>query len=264
MLRGKLRFNNNFNLKIKKEDKMNYKSFYIYVIFLFMISQSIFAQLEINGDGAASIGATSPNSIYQLKVIHNTMVPSGKIGIYSQATGAAQYAYGLRADATSTGLNYGVLGKASNGRTNYGVYGWVVGSGYAGYFAGDVYSTGSYLPSDEKLKTNVKYLNSSLDKIMLLKPIKYNYVQNTRLNLPAENQYGLTAQDLEKVFPEFVKETIQELNPGEEIKKGEVPASVSFKAVNYNALIPILIKGMQEQQVMINELKKEIETLRKK
>ena len=58
---------------------------------------------------------------------------------------------------------------------------------------------------------------------------------------------GFIAQELEKVFPDFVN----------------TPEN-GMKAVSYQALIPVLVKGMQEQADMINALKLENETLIKK
>ena len=37
---------------------------------------------------------------------------------------------------------------------------------------------------------------------------------------------------------------------------------ISFKAINYDQLIPILIKSVQEQQKIINQLKEEINNLK--
>jgi hypothetical protein len=36
-----------------------------------------------------------------------------------------------------------------------------------------------------------------------------------------------------------------------------------MQSVDYSKLVPILLKGMQEQQVMIDELKAEIDELKK-
>jgi hypothetical protein len=81
---------------------------------------------------------------------------------------------GVLGESTGTYTSIGVKGVPNDDATNfYGVYGVGGVDGYAGYFAGDVYCTGSYLPSDEKLKDNVKSLESSLDKLMLLKPKSY-------------------------------------------------------------------------------------------
>ena len=48
---------------------------------------------------------------------------------------------------------------------------------------------------------------------------------------------GVIAQELEKVFPELVKQ------------------SDSHKSVNYNGLIGVLIEAIKEQQKQIEELK---------
>ena len=101
------------------------------------------------------------------------------------------------------------------------------------------------------------------------------------INLPQGNHYGLIAQDVEKILPGLVKNSKFDLEdarvskPGDTknplgqngIKKAEI---IVFKAF-YTELIPIMIKGMQEQQTIIEELKKqmtemkiEIDLLKKK
>jgi len=114
------------------------------------------------------------------------------------------------------------------------------------------------------------------------------------MGLPEVEQLGLVAQELEEVFPNLIKEAhnptismteedakaqgleykiISEAEideEGNEVAPAMVEAgeAVDFKAVNYTALIPVLIKGIQEQQAiidanetMIEELKARIETL---
>jgi hypothetical protein len=92
------------------------------------------------------------------------------------------------------------------------------------------------------------------------------------MNLPKGRHYGLIAQDLEEVLPDLVHETqfntaiarpkeiapkATQANAGTpppvetEQSMGEV---IDYKAVNYMELIPILVKGMQEQQQMIEKL----------
>ena len=87
------------------------------------------------------------------------------------------------------------------------------------------------------------------------------------MNLPQGLHYGLIAQDVEKTLPGLVKEAKQDMMKTVEtkmtdpkdvtkqvtvrniVKTGE---SVDFKAVNYIELIPVMIKGMQEQQSTID------------
>jgi hypothetical protein len=117
-------------------------------------------------------------------------------------------------------------------------------SNSGGYAA--IADNGNYFQSsDRSLKKNIHYLNSDhlMNTIMQLAPASYLF------NSDKDNQplhYGFIAQDLEKLFPDFVLTT----------EKG-------VKLVSYTGLIPILTKGMQEQQEQIEEMKKEIALLKK-
>lgn len=168
--------------------------------------------------------------------------------------------YGLADSAGVTGV--GVFGQSIRGvSSNYGVYGQASGGGHqnwAGYFVGSVYTTGTYQPSDVKLKRNIKTEASVLDKVMKLRPVSYEYKTDEmkHMSLPEKTQHGFVAQELQQVFPEMVKESQQLVIENNKIAKTE-----DFTAVNYTALIPVLIKAIQEQQVMIEDLKKQISEL---
>jgi hypothetical protein len=136
----------------------------------------------------------------------------------------------------------------------WGLYAYATTLGYAGYFSGNVYCTGSYLPSDEKLKENFEPLENALDRVMQLEVSTYNYKSGyAEMNLPSSRQYGFTAQNMETVFPELVK-----LNPA---KEKEQPTE--FKAVNYTGMIPILTEAIQEQQREIEAKDARIDDLQK-
>ncbi len=145
--------------------------------------------------------------------------------------------------------NGGTTSQVIAGGTTAGTwafYAYATTLGYAAYFSGNVYCTGSYLPSDEKLKTNIQPMKNSLDKIMQLDVMTYDFkaTEFPEMNLPLDRQNGFTAQNIESVFPELVK-----VNPA---KKEQ---SVEFKAVNYTGLIPVLTSAIQEQQALIDNLK---------
>ena len=65
-------------------------------------------------------------------------------------------------------------------------------------------------------------------------------------NLSSREQIGLIAQDVEKVLPELVNTD-----------------SEGFKSVDYTKLGPVLIEAIKEQQQQIDQLKKEIQMLKK-
>ena len=77
------------------------------------------------------------------------------------------------------------------------------------------------------------------------------------LGLSDEEQIGFLAQELEQEFPQVVNATIQTDADGEEVVDHEL------KSVNYEALIPVLTKAIQEQQEMIKALEARIEILEK-
>lgn len=175
--------------------------------------------------------------------------------------------------ATSSGISGDALRAYAYGASCYGVnafsdlsFGVYVSTGnsssYAGYFSGNVYSSGVYSGSDQKLKQNITGLNNAMAFISKLQPKVYEYRQDGNyklMNLPLGKRYGLIAQDVEEVLPGLVKQTAfntaKANGQGDEDNKGE---TINFKAVNYTELIPIMIKAMQEQaeqmQVQQNEI----------
>lgn len=71
------------------------------------------------------------------------------------------------------------------------------------------------------------------------------------MNLAGEKQFGLLAQDVEKVLPELVMNTVV---PDQYDDKGNlIEPAFELKGVKYLGLIPILIAGVNEQQRQIVE-----------
>lgn len=189
-------------------------------------------------------------------------------------------------DGTSAGTvgnSYGTTGWAfGQGPANYAIYGYVDPTStpvttlnYAGYFEGDVVVTGTFSnPSDEKLKNNLRPMNSVLSGIMQLNPLRYFYTKEAieKIKVPNVEQYGFTAQNIANVFPELVK---KEIAPVYNVKKVEGPngkphyvkekiEDINFSSVNYIGLIPILTQAIQEQQQIIEELKTRLLNLENK
>jgi hypothetical protein len=175
--------------------------------------------------------------------ISNNLNVSGRIGIktapsYDLQITSTDYTAAYISSSYNGGTTAEVIATGTAGGT-WGLYSFATTLGYAGYFSGNIYCSGSYLPSDEKLKENIQPMQGALSKVMKLDVKTYNYktTEFPEMNLPANIQNGFTAQNLENVFPELVK-----VNPA----KKEQP--VTFKAVNYIGLIPVLTEAIQEQQ----------------
>ena len=113
---------------------------------------------------------------------------------------------------------------------------------YALWVAGDSYTTGQWLGSDQALKTNIRPVTGALSKISTLNGIRFDWDQSKGASRSAtQSSIGVTAQELEKVFPELVRE-------GPE----------GFKAVNYNGLIPVLIEAVKEQEQRNQSLQEQL------
>jgi hypothetical protein len=131
-----------------------------------------------------------------------------------------------------------------------------------------VYTTGSYQGSDRKLKSDIQPLNNAIQLIQKLKPSTYEYKTNefAQMELPEGRQYGLIADEIKQVFPSMVKQAVQPAKyENDDRSNGRLVAEeVSFEAVNYTAMIPVLIAAMQEQQAMIEAQQRRIEALEAK
>jgi hypothetical protein len=106
--------------------------------------------------------------------------------------------------------------------------------------------------SDSTLKTNITEMSEVIGKVMSLHPVSYNWKSNTT----APKEDGLLAQEVESLFPTLVDELDIPTNPSN-------PSSERFikKAVAYERFIIVLIKGMQEQQAVIQQLQNRVTAL---
>ena len=106
--------------------------------------------------------------------------------------------------------------------------------------------------SDARLKKNISNLNYGLDAVMKLRPVSYNWIKNPD-GQDGSKRIGLIAQEVQKVIPEIVRDWQY---VGDE-KTGKITKQPTSKlGLQYDAIIPVLIKAIQEQQKEIEELKK--------
>lgn len=146
----------------------------------------------------------------------------------------------------------------------YGIYSRIQGGGsghFAGYFEGDVHIDGTLTQtSDARKKENIRALPSVLNLISSIDPKSYTYKDKTEQPV----QFGFLAQEVEKSFPELVKEVTAPVIPqhAEEGEKAPQHGKETFKSVNYVGMIPVLLKAIQEQQELIAELQTEVQALK--
>jgi hypothetical protein len=118
-----------------------------------------------------------------------------------------------------------------------------LGSGQINANGASAAAFGSF--SDERLKENIEPLSSQLDNILALKPSEFDFKGYTD---GMGHQIGFIAQDMQKVYPDVVSE-------GED---------GMLMITGWSKTEARLVKAIQEQQVIINELKTRIEALESK
>lgn len=217
-------------------------------------------------------GASANNKGIDVRVMDGT---TNNTAVTATVVGANTTNTGVLATATGTGsYNYGVVADLSNatGNVNYAVYAKQVAgtsagsfspaqlpvntySNFAGYFDGDVFAANTFYYSDAKLKTNISPFTGALEKLNKLQVKNYTFRQTEfpGMNLPQGLQVGLLSTELKEVFPNLVKQAVQP-----EVK-GVAPVT-PFEAVNYNALIPVLIQGVQELDEKNNMTREQLST----
>lgn len=107
---------------------------------------------------------------------------------------------------------------------------------------------GIWTGSDRRWKKDISPLKDSLNKVMKLQGVRYNWKikEFSELKFSATPQIGLIGQDTEKVIPEVVTTD----NNG-------------YKGISYEKLVPVLVEAIKEQQNEIEKLKEKIALLEK-
>ncbi|MEL6135692.1 MAG: tail fiber domain-containing protein, partial [Bacteroidota bacterium] len=174
---------------------------------------------------------------------------------YFSSTGSN---YGTRSAAQGTNTTYGGYFSAynSSGGTSYGIYasGGSGSSQYAGYFNGKIAASSYTYTSDRNLKKAIRPSDEVLDQVLKVKVYNYEYKtkEYQHMALPQGAQTGFIAQDIEKVFPQLVHEAVHPASDPELVEEGILAAGeeVTYKGVDYMAMVPYLTKAIQEMHEM--------------
>jgi hypothetical protein len=120
---------------------------------------------------------------------------------------------------------------------------------------------GSIQTSDERFKKNIQEVKYGLETVMKLHPVMYEWKDET---MGKSVNIGFLAQEVKKILPEVVvHQTISEREKREPKEWGADAQSDNY-GMKYAEIIPVLTKAIQEQQLLIEELRNEIEKLKQK
>lgn len=171
-------------------------------------------------------------------------IASSAIGANSVASGIESTAIGASASATHT--NATAIGKsaASNGNNTF-----TLGNSSIATLRCQVTSITAL--SDRRYKKNIKKIPSVLEFIKQLKPISFRWNKKLKAKYNIE-EFGFIAQDLQDAQKKtgiLVPNLVSELEPN---RLETAPGT----------LIPVLVKAIQEQQKMIEQLQIEVKKLK--
>ena len=112
-----------------------------------------------------------------------------------------------------------------------------------------------YNASDQRLKKNITSLTEGISIINDLNPVKFNWIDDFVKTENDKTMYGFVAQEVQEVFSDAVENF---MNSTIDVNGTTVENPLR---VNEKFMIPILVKAIQEQQTIIDDLKSRIETL---
>ena len=211
-------------------------------VFAYDRTNSVFLPLRFNStltalaSGAVGIGRTSP--VYKLDVAGATRsdnyfltTDTGAFGRYILNYAGSEYL----SIGPYDGNNYRMAFRASD---NNGIFS-------ATYLA--TYAASFNTVSDYRSKENIEDLTYGLDKILQLKPKIYKLKGHFN-----DKNLGFIAHEIQEILPEIVegdKDALDEMG------------NIKYQSVNTIELIPILVNAIQEQNKIIINNQKLIESL---
>jgi len=172
-----------------------------------------------------------------------------RLGIYQSSTSAGLFINPTNASYSGTALYINTTTAATSGFDLIGCYANSVGQFRVGG-NGVIYAQNTSVQSisDQRLKENISDSTDGLAVVNALRPVRYDWKEG--YGNDQKNQLGFIAQEVETVFPEAVSEW----------KVNKIDETV-YKTVGPSALIPVLVKAIQEQQALITSLTERITAL---
>ncbi|MGB3181724.1 MAG: tail fiber domain-containing protein [Cyclobacteriaceae bacterium] len=120
------------------------------------------------------------------------------------------------------------------------------GSNFSAYqldVSGHIRATSLFVTSDARLKRDFRKITGAMDMINMMNPVSYLFDRDKapERNFSEGRSVGFKAQEIREILPEAVSEDEE-----------------GYLGVNYNAVIPVLVAALQEQQARINELEQRV------
>jgi hypothetical protein len=149
----------------------------------------------------------------------------------------------LNAETVVSGSSQVTLSSTTGGGTSAAVQFGSLGIGMAASgTSGRIDATNdvvAFSSSDIRFKENIKPIENAIDKIRKISGNTYDWKEENKVEHGYEgNDVGVIAQEIEAVLPQLVQ-----------------TRESGFKAVKYDKLVALLIEGIKEQQLQIEQLR---------
>jgi len=180
-----------------------------------------------------------------------------------EVTDAGTNNFWVHQNSTTTGVGTGVIVATTRINTNLDTSGFFYDAAsdwpnsFSRKFAvrkdGVIFAVNTTVQSlsDQRIKQNITDASDGLDVVMGLRPRRFDFIEGQGNG--NTNQLGFIAQEAEVVFPEMVGVMHDMKLDGED---------EPLKTVGPAALIPVLVKAIQEQQAIIEALKADVAELK--
>tara|TARA_R100000951_G_scaffold58727_2_gene49404 strand:+ start:978 stop:2009 length:1032 start_codon:yes stop_codon:yes gene_type:complete len=134
-----------------------------------------------------------------------------------------------------------------------------IGFKNANGFVGEIVTTGSgtayVTSSDYRLKENVSYTFDATSRLKQLKPARFNFKADADTTLD-----GFLAHEVSSIVPEAVVGTKDETETYKD-DNGDDQTRNKYQGIDQAKLVPLLVKTIQEQQAVIEDLQSRVTTL---
>lgn len=225
------------------------------------------------GVTSAAFGGLNTSYQYRVGVGINWQITNAAIAYTSNYSGLGftwylytnQYTlpaqtFSIQAFQLGTKLEIGLNGIQISSAGGLTAIGAAAGSGLAGTFTGDVKVQGSVSAasfvstSDERLKTDIKEIDSPMVKLSQLNPKSFLWNDATAPLTDKGYSYGFIAQDVQNYFPELVK-VVKDSTTIEDLLTVEYNAIIALNT----AAIKQLVSKIEILEDRILELEEKIE-----
>jgi hypothetical protein len=218
---------------------------------------------------------TDPNDLSRMNVVranyygraaHNTGHLRGGYNNIGASEGQSSPIYTIGSSyepsTTTLGNMYGIGFTASGSFFPSGASGWglyVADNGNARIFLsggnGEITATGNITAyaSDRRLKTNITPISNALDKVMKIRGVEFDWVDNIEeLGFQPQSMHetGVIAQEIQAVISDAVR-----IAPFNKMATDISGVDNEYLTVDKEKIVPLLIEAIKELKAEIEELK---------